>query len=401
MGNISSNNKNNLELSTRKIKKYGWVLDIPDSRDILASIPKIDSPLSKIDLRDTNFLPNIHNQGDLGSCTSHTVLYAYLYDLARNGKKLSFTPSRSFLYYNQRLLNGTENFDSGSSIRDAIKIISKIGVCSEDTYPYDTTFFTDKPLPENYKESSGNITKFMYKRVEQNINDIIKILNFSVPIMFGMALYESFEYPDVARTGMVPMPLNGEQIIGGTTALIVGYDMQRKLLICMGNHGTKWGGMGYFWVSFSYINSRYCSDFWVMYTGTIKQVLEKVQVPEQVKVQSPVKTQEIPNITHEIVKSPVKNGELDITGEKMEELILPPSDIQPFTSQIFPNKEAISNTYQNIRPSKRNIITQPKIINKEIKKYTSEYINNIDNTDIIDDYDSDTVNYAYKSDSDD
>ena len=42
-----------------------------------------------------------------------------------------FTPSRLFIYYNERLVEGSVNQDAGAMIRDGIKTMSKVGVCPE------------------------------------------------------------------------------------------------------------------------------------------------------------------------------------------------------------------------------------------------------------------------------
>ena len=36
-------------------------------------------------------------------------------------------------------------------------------------------------------------------------------------------MYEAFESPDVAKTGIVPLPTRGEKVLGGHEVLLVGY----------------------------------------------------------------------------------------------------------------------------------------------------------------------------------
>jgi hypothetical protein len=40
--------------------------------------------------------------------------------------------SRLFLYYNERVMEGTVRYDSGAMIRDGIKSMAKSGVCDEN-----------------------------------------------------------------------------------------------------------------------------------------------------------------------------------------------------------------------------------------------------------------------------
>lgn len=54
---------------SRKIKRYGWILDLPDQRDHLYAAPQpvlVKLP-KKVDLRPK--CPPVFNQGELGSCT--------------------------------------------------------------------------------------------------------------------------------------------------------------------------------------------------------------------------------------------------------------------------------------------------------------------------------------------
>ncbi|MGC2270214.1 MAG: hypothetical protein WA608_25755 [Candidatus Acidiferrales bacterium] len=44
------------------------------------------------------------------------------------------------------------------------------------------------------------------------------------PFVFGFTVYESFESPQVAQTGVAPMPAAGEKVLGGHAVLALGYD---------------------------------------------------------------------------------------------------------------------------------------------------------------------------------
>lgn len=287
MGNITNKEEKSFPLTIRKIKKYGWTMDVPDTRDIYANIPEINNILPRVDLRSSGFLPEIYDQKDLGSCTAHSVMTAYMYDLNKNKKKLDFDPSVSFVYYNQRVITNSVNFDSGSSIRDAMKVITKLGVCSNNLYPYDTVFFTDKPSEEAYKQASDNINEMLYKRIKPDINNILKVLSYDIPVIFGFSVYESFDSQDTIRTGLVPVPSYNESIIGSKTAVIVGYDTNKKYLICCNSGGKKWGALGYFWIPFSFINERYCSDFWIFYSKKTKNTSQKVTPSPQRRQNNP------------------------------------------------------------------------------------------------------------------
>jgi hypothetical protein len=112
------------------------VPDIPDARDFLYSAPEavlMELP-TKVDMRRQ--CPPVYDQGQLGSCTGNAIGAAFQFDL-RKQKLDDFVPSRLFIYYNEREIEGTVDSDSGAMIRDGMKSIAKVGVCSEDRWPYD------------------------------------------------------------------------------------------------------------------------------------------------------------------------------------------------------------------------------------------------------------------------
>src|ERR1043166_5447739 len=101
-------------------RRFGWVPDVPDHRDHLyaASAPALKALPKRVDL--TAQCPPVYDQGDLGSCTANAIAAALQFDQLKQGKK-PFVPSRLFIYYNERVMEGTVNEDSGAMIRDGIK----------------------------------------------------------------------------------------------------------------------------------------------------------------------------------------------------------------------------------------------------------------------------------------
>src|SRR5439155_15267059 len=81
--------------------------------------------------------PPVYDQGSVGSCTGNAIGGAFEFE---QGKLVlqQFVPSRLFIYYNERVREGTVDQDSGARIRDGIKSVVKQGVCPEDEWPYST-----------------------------------------------------------------------------------------------------------------------------------------------------------------------------------------------------------------------------------------------------------------------
>src|SRR5262249_29695985 len=118
-----------------EIKRYGWTPDLPDARDhLFAAAPAVLLALpSSVDLRSK--FPTPYDQGQLGSCTGNAIAGAIQFERRKQLLSPDFVPSRLFIYYNERVIEGTVNSDAGAQIRDGIKSVSKQGVCSEVTLP--------------------------------------------------------------------------------------------------------------------------------------------------------------------------------------------------------------------------------------------------------------------------
>ena len=101
-------------------KHYGWLPDIPDHRDHLYAAPVVmlQALPPSVDLR--SHCPPVYDQGQLGSCTANAIAAAMQFDRMKQKQKPEFIPSRLFIYYNERVMEGTVDSDSGAMIRDGI-----------------------------------------------------------------------------------------------------------------------------------------------------------------------------------------------------------------------------------------------------------------------------------------
>lgn len=215
-----------------------------------------------VDLR--NNCPNIYDQGHLGSCTANSLAFLYHYDELKQNNKNIFMPSRLFIYYNERSIEGHINSDAGAEIFDGVTSISDIGVCSEDLWEYDITKFKLKPSPDCYKNAKLHKC-ILYLAIEQSLEQIKSALIEGFPVSYGMLIYKSFMTDEVIKTGKVPMPdVYHEQLLGGHALAIVGFNDKTKHFIIRNSWGTDWGEKGYGYVPYEYIlNKRLASDFWI------------------------------------------------------------------------------------------------------------------------------------------
>lgn len=249
-----------------KVKRYGWRPSLPDHRDLRFTAPD-EATFSlppQLSLRDR--CPAVWNQGNLGSCTAHAVGAAYIMEAKRQGV-YEYMPARLYMYFNARLLERTQNEDSGATLRDAVKAVAAWGVPAESMWPYDIAKFTKKPTYRTYQVGSRN-QALRYMAVAQSETQIKARLVQGYPVIVGFSVFESFESQAVRASGAMPMPGPDETLLGGHAVLVVGWDDNRGCWEVRNSWGSRWGDRGYFWMPYQYLLDRNLSgDFW-----TIEQV---------------------------------------------------------------------------------------------------------------------------------
>lgn len=248
----------------QKIKRYGWIPDLPDQRDHLYAAPlevlRVLPP--SVDLRPA--CPPVYDQGELGSCTANAIGGAIQFTQLKEKLADTFTPSRLFIYYNERVIEGTVDSDSGAQIRDGIKSVASQGACPEELWPYVIANFAEKP-PANCYQVAAQHKVALYSRVVQSLTLMKGCLASGYPFVFGFTVYESFESQQVAQTGVVPMPAASEQVLGGHAVVAVGYDDSQQRFIVRNSWGPGWGMQGYFTMPYAYLTDRgLSSDFWTI-----------------------------------------------------------------------------------------------------------------------------------------
>jgi C1A family cysteine protease len=250
--------------STRKIQRYGWIPDLPDYRDHMYAAPvtALAKPPPKVDLRRK--CPPVYDQGQLGSCTANAIAAALQFDRMKQRLKPKFVPSRLFIYYNERVMEGTVSTDSGAQIRDGIKSVAQQGDCPEKEWPYDIAKFAVKPSAKCYQHAL-KYKAVTYQRLVQTLSQLKGCIASGFPFVYGFTVYDSFESDAVAKTGVVPMPQPKEKVLGGHAVLAVGYDDTQQRFIVRNSWGRKWGIKGYFTMPYSYLtDENLADDIWTV-----------------------------------------------------------------------------------------------------------------------------------------
>jgi C1A family cysteine protease len=265
-----------IEPGHRRISGYGWTPDLPDHRDFLYAVPPHVTAVAlppSVDLRP--HCPPVFDQGQLGSCTANAIAGAIEFDQIKQGLP-EFTPSRLFIYYNERVIEHDVQSDNGAQIRDGIKSVASQGVCPETSWTYSdqntdpdpcpTCPYAKKPSASCYNQAQSHKVK-LYQRLTPLLDTLKGCLASGYPFVFGFTVYASFESQQVAQTGIVPMPAPGEKAMGGHAVMAVGYDDSKQQFIVRNSWGAGWGIKGYFMMPYAYLtNSNLADDFWTIRT---------------------------------------------------------------------------------------------------------------------------------------
>jgi C1A family cysteine protease len=253
----------------------GWRKDLPDPRDRLYSAPSaiLQALPASVDL--TPKFP-VYNQGNIGSCSANALAAAVQFDRLKKGENPDFIPSRLFIYYNERVIEGDVASDAGAHLRNGIKSLQKQGVCPETEWTYDDT----KPLteggvfpvgskpatqpPQSCYNDAVNYLITVYQSLNQNLSQLQGCLAAGFPFVFGFSVFSGW-YNEKPPSTIIPLPSQADSLIGGHAVLCVGYDNSTNLFKIRNSWGPDQGENGYFYLPYAYVTeSNLASDFWVI-----------------------------------------------------------------------------------------------------------------------------------------
>ena len=123
---------------TRRTSGFGWLPQRPDHRDRIYNLEeRILTPPALPPAHDLwPKVPEIWDQGQLGSCVAHGSLRAFLTEAQGQGLSLPML-SRLWVYAKGRDLEGTPlTTDQGMQVRDGVKVLATLGAPPESDWAY-------------------------------------------------------------------------------------------------------------------------------------------------------------------------------------------------------------------------------------------------------------------------
>jgi C1A family cysteine protease len=223
----------------------------------LRKLPPVQGLMpTRVDLR-ANCSP-VYDQQDLGSCTAFAVAKGAREYLQRARGEKAVPLSALYVYYETRKLRNAVNLDSGATITDAMKALATAGAAPDALWGYDTNLFTQKPPAAAYKAAAEwKLTTGVQLAGPEEMK---KAILRKQPVVFGMRIYKQFR--DVGPDGMLPVPQNGDVMVGGHAVVAVGYDNKKRVFIVKNSFGTGWGDQGYFYLPYEYVTPENVMDIW-------------------------------------------------------------------------------------------------------------------------------------------
>ena len=208
--NNENNIKNNLNLNA--MTRYSWnksgkkysKANKPDIQKLTLSNNLNLSHLKVVDLRDK--CPQVYDQGKLGSCTVNSIGFLYHYQELQQKNKDIFTPSRLFIYYNERKMEGHISTDSGAEIHDGIKSVHDLGVCDEKNWNYDIEYFNVKPSDFCYKQANITQSPSIPGSAKYNIEQFKLWFSARLSRSSDLLCLKVLNQKETATSGIMSMP---------------------------------------------------------------------------------------------------------------------------------------------------------------------------------------------------
>ena len=233
--------------------KLGCFKDKSDKRDYLmrAYLPLAKVPV-KIDY--TQKASPVRDQGESGTCVGFacaTGMKEYQ-ELIDYSKLIILSPR--FVYEECKKVDGMPGAE-GTTLRAAMQVLKKRGVCREKYWPY--------AWHQKIKRKRGavkNAKKFRVKTYARilDLNELRMSVASKGPCVMGVKVYQGMMD---TKTGLIPMPGKKEYSLGGHAICIVGYDDKKSLVKFKNSWSDKWGNKGYGFLHYEYIE-RFMMDAW-------------------------------------------------------------------------------------------------------------------------------------------
>ena len=255
---------------------FGWIRDRPDPSDRKLAAPAFISSASRPAAKDLSAqFTAPYDQGQVGSCTANAIAAAVQYARKVHDKPGDFVPSRLFIYYYERLMEGQLYTDSGAQIRNGIKAVVQYGVPEEESWPYEN--IPGDPITRVFPAGSRAITQptatvvaeaakyrtISYAPLKQDAVSLETCIASGYPFVFGFTVFDNLT--DSVTHLRRPGP-DDHITPFGHAVLATGYNQNRRTFKIRNSWGPTCHSGGYFEMDYDYLlDTGLAADFWVVY----------------------------------------------------------------------------------------------------------------------------------------
>lgn len=211
------------------------------------------------------FCNSTDDQSAQGSCSAQGATGLYEFTAAAHAQPVTEI-SRSYVYAKARIEDGNSiELDTGSYARTVAKVLSR-GAPREDLMPYDYRVWNRMPSAQA-EADAPNHKLLQYARPVQNQAALTSMFSLHQGMIAGYPIYESFESAQCMQTGIVPVPMQGERLLG--YHLTYFYDCDERYVHTQNSWGTGIGfeGSGRFKMPWQLVlNPNWLTDLWTFIT---------------------------------------------------------------------------------------------------------------------------------------
>jgi len=228
---------------------YGFSAGAPESEKTLQNLVIPNNLPAAFDL--SNFLPEVGNQGRLGSCTAWATTYygrSLLYNYSENNSRSQGVQLSPSFVYNQI----TKGQCKGTSISQSLQLLVDQGASELEVFPYQSTGCNLQPSAEQRANASNfKMNDFKFLSGENLVSEVKTLITQGNPVVVAMGLDPEFGKKDaMGLSAYRPHPVQKEKIYGAHAMLVVGYSDQYKAFKLVNSWGEDWGDEGFVWVDY-------------------------------------------------------------------------------------------------------------------------------------------------------
>jgi C1A family cysteine protease len=270
----NSGNKNKLNSPSEQLENIISTQLLKGTGCLFKKAKDIKIPIFKFDLKDEKmnipssyslekYLPEVGDQGDVGSCVGWSTTYYGFSIVKRIENGIDYPVFAPLSIFNRfSYLNGSDPCSNGAYIEECLDLLVKKGCPYESEYNKPNCSLD--PSKKKYKDCL-----YKFERLQHNNSMQIKFaLSKNCPVIIGMNLFQrgrgnSLNSKFLDSCGVVKMDnfRDNPNRVGGHALCIVGYDdnIGGGAFKIVNSWGSSWGKEGFFWLKYKHIDVVRCA----------------------------------------------------------------------------------------------------------------------------------------------